>query len=229
SSQQPPVSRARRDGGSAAWSPDRRRRCVESAEPSRYRGAMGRGSSGACLGVCFALISGLASVGCQELYGGKPEKLPSVAQKKAPPEPPVTDVQIKEIEDCQADFRADPRTVKPNAGLASQLTGEGDTAIANSDKAAAPAAQAGLIKEGIDKYRNALLKDPYSAEATLKLALAYDKVYRKGCAIAMLKRLVALSANPKYSATANREIDRIGDNAQWFKRYRKDAISAVGR
>ena len=192
---------------------------------------MGRGSYGARLGVCLALTVGVGVMGsgCQPLYGGKPEKLVAPAKKKPPKDDAVADAPIKEIEDCQADFRADPKTVRPQTSLSNQLTGEGDTALSNSDKATDPAAQAGLIRESIDKYRSALIKDPYNAEATLKLALAYDKVYRKGCAIAMLKRLATLSINPKYAKTANPAIDSIGDNGQWFKRYRKDAISAVGR
>ncbi|MGE5182734.1 MAG: hypothetical protein ACM31C_11755, partial [Acidobacteriota bacterium] len=80
-----------------------------------------------------------------------------------------------------------------------------------------------------DKYRNALIKDPYNVTATLELAVAYDKVLRKGCAIAMLKRLSALSNNPKWANEANRNIDSIDANGQWFKGYRKDAMAAVGR
>jgi hypothetical protein len=192
---------------------------------------MGRGSYGVrlALSVGLAIGVGVMGTGCQPLYGGKPEKLVAPSKKKPPKEEAVVDAPIKEIEECQADFRADPKTARPQTGVSNQLTGEGDTALANSDKATDPAAQAGLIKESIDKYRNALLKDPYNAEATLKLALAYDRVYRKGCAVAMLKRLATLSANPKYAKTANPAIDSIGDNNQWFKRYRKDAISAVGR
>lgn len=193
---------------------------------------MGRVSHGVYVGLCIALIAGLgagAGAGCQPLYGGKPEKLTTLSKKKPPPEQPTEAVKVPEIEECQADFRADPKTVRAQTALSNQLTGEGDTALANSSKATDPMAQAGLIKDSIDKYRNALLKDPYNVEATLKLALAYDKVYRKGCAIAMLKRLAALSANPKYARAANPAIDSIGDNGQWFKRYRKDAITAVGR
>lgn len=166
--------------------------------------------------------------GCQPLYGGKPEKL-AAPQKKKRPNDEVAEVQVKEIEDCQADFRGDPKRVSPNPSLSNRLTGEGDTALASSDKAADPQAKTSLVLESIDKYRNALVRDPYNAEATLKLALAYDKVYRKGCALAMLKRLAALSANPKYARTANPAIDSIDDNGQWFKRYRKDAMAAVGR
>jgi hypothetical protein len=190
---------------------------------------MRRLSTGACSALCVVVVVGVGLLGCKPLYGDKPEKLATLPRKKPPKEEPIVEAKIPEIEDCQADFRADPKTVRAQTSLSNQLTGEGDTALANSSKAADPMAQAGLIKDSIDKYRNALLKDPYNAEATLKLALAYDRVYRKGCAIAMLKRLAALSANPKFAKSANPAIDSIGDNGQWFKRYRKDAITAVGR
>lgn len=186
---------------------------------------MGRGS----FGVVVSLWLTVGSFACQPLYGGKPEKLAPPQRKAKPKEVEVAEAPIKEIDDCQADFRSDPKTVRPQTNVSNQLTGEGDTALANSDKATDPTAAAGLVRESIDKYRNALIKDPYNAEATLKLALAYDKVYRKGCAIAMLKRLATLSANPKFARAANPAIDSIGDNGQWFKRYRKDAMSAVGR
>lgn len=168
-------------------------------------------------------------VGCQPLYGGKPEKLTAPQKKKAPPDEVVVEAPIKEIDECTADFRGDPKRATQDTRVSNNLTAEGDTALVNSDKATDPSAQAGLLKDSIDKFRNALIKDPYNAEATLKLALAYDRVYRKGCAIAMLKRLASLSANPRFAVKANPAIDSITDNGQWFKRYRKDAMSAVGR
>jgi hypothetical protein len=171
----------------------------------------------------------IGSFACQPLYGNKPERLAPPQKKAKPKEVEVAETPIKEIDECQADFRSDPKTVRPQTSVSNQLTGEGDTALANSDKATDATASAGLVRESIDKFRNALLKDPYNVEATLKLAIAYDKVYRKGCALAMLKRLAALSANPKFARTANPAIESIGDNGQWFKRYRKDAMSAVGR
>ena len=166
---------------------------------------------------------------CQPLYGSKPEKLHTPERKKKPPEPPEAENQTKYIEDCTASFQDDPRKSHPQPPLARQLVETGDSALATTDKTPEATAKVGLIKEAIDKYRNALIKDPYNAEATLKLAIAYDKVLRKGCAIAMLKRLAALSANPKFAPEANRQIDAVGDNSQWFKGYRKDAMSAVGR
>lgn len=167
--------------------------------------------------------------GCQPLYGGKPEKLATPVRKKPPKDEPVAEAPVKMVEDCTADFRSDPKTVRQQTGPSNDLTAQGDTALSNSDKASDPGAQAGLLKDAVDRYRAALVKDPYNATATLKLALAYDKVYRKGCAIAMLKRLATLAANPKFSRVANAEIDSISDNGQWFKHYRKDAMSAVGR
>ena len=180
------------------------------------------------LGVVF-VAGGVSLTGCQPLYGGKPEKL-ATPQKKAPPkEEPVVEAPIKMVDECTADFQADPRTARPQASQSEALTEQGNTAIANSSKATEPSARAGLLRDGIDKFRNALIKDPYNAAATLKLALAYDKVYRKGCALAMLKRLATLAGNPKFSRIANAEIDSIGDNSEWFKHYRKDAMTAVGR
>jgi hypothetical protein len=200
---------------------------------------MVRGFTGARLGVClapwvvvlgvFGILGGGLSAGCQPMYGGKPDKLPTPQRKKPPKDEPIVEAPVKMIDECTADFRADPRTVRPQTSQSNDLTDQGTTAVANSDKSTDPTAQAGLIREGIDKFRNALIKDPYNAAATLKLALAYDKVYRKGCAIAMLKRLATLAANPRFSRSANAEIDSIGDNGQWFKHYRKDAMAAVGR
>ena len=184
---------------------------------------------GACSALCFVVVVGVGLLGCKPLYGDKPEKLATLPKKPRPKDEAVVEVKIPEIEDCQADFRGDPKTVRAQTSISNQLTGEGDSALANSSKATDPAAQAGLIKDSIEKYRNALLKDPYNAEATLKLALAYDKVYRKGCALAMLKRLATLEANPKFSKGAKLAIDRVTDTPQWFKGYRKDAIAAIGR
>jgi hypothetical protein len=200
---------------------------------------MVRGFIGARPGVCLApwvfvlgvvgVLGGGLSAGCQPLYGGKPDKLPSVTRKKAPKEEPVVDAPVKMVDECTADFRGDAKNVRQQTNQSNELTDQGSTALANSDKATDGGAQASLLRDAIDRLRAALVKDPYNPAATLKLALAYDKVYRKGCAIAMLKRLATLAGNPKFSRVATAEIDSIGDNGQWFKHYRKDAMAAVGR
>ena len=165
---------------------------------------MARGFNGARLGVCLALCLLGLGAGCQPLYGGKPEQAADAGQEEAAQggggrRGPGQD-------DRGLHGRLPGRSARPSGSrpsLSNDLTDQGSTAMTNSDKATDPTAQAGLIRESIDKFRNALIKDPYNAEATLKLALAYDKVYRKGCALAMLKRLATLAANPRFSRTAN--------------------------
>ena len=180
---------------------------------------------------CVLLASStIATTGCASLYGGKPEKLKNPEKKKKPAEPPEQEVKVVYIEDCAADFRGDPTKVARQSGISSQLTGEGETAIVSGDRAKDSASQVEFYKLGISKLSNALGKDPYNPDATLALALAYDKVNRKGCALALLKRLSQLEANAaKFGRGPKALADRVTDTPQWFKGYRKDAIAALGR
>jgi tetratricopeptide (TPR) repeat protein len=173
----------------------------------------------------------LAFVACQPLYGGKPEHLHTPEKKKKPPEAEGPAVEVKYVDDCNADFRDAPKKNLPAAqmSMSRQLADAGDAALTQGDKEKVEQKKVDLWREAIDKYRNALVKDPYNITATLQLAVAYDKLMRKGCAIAMLKRLATLSNNPKWAGEANRNIDSIDSNGQWFKGYRKDALAAVGR
>lgn len=188
---------------------------------------MGRGSLAGALIACLVLAT--TATGCQKLYGGSPERLKNPERKKKPDDPDIAATPVKYVEDCTANFRDDPKLVRVNSGLANQLVGDGDTAMQNANKAKDAASQAELIKVSIDKYRNALIKDPYNHEATLKLALAYDKVVRKGCVMAMLRRLDQLAQNPKFKREAESAIDELEQQSKWFAPYRKDALRAVGR
>lgn len=175
-------------------------------------------------------VTSFAATGCQPLYGSKPERLAKPPVKKRPPEPPVVAPEIKYVEECQAQFRDDPKKAPPpQPAIAAKLVADGDAAIAAAGKNKDPMAAANTIKDAIDKYSNALRKDPYNAQITLQLALAYDAVYRKGCALALLKRIAALETNPKVSPNANSVADQVSDNNSYFKGYRKDALSAVQR
>lgn len=181
----------------------------------------------ACFAACVAL--GIGQAACQPLYGNRPERLHTLDQKKRPADQAPTEVQVTYVEECTASFQEDPRKVRPQTTLSRQLVDAGDASMSSSDRAPQPDGKVGLIRDAIDKYRNALIKDPYNADATLKLAVAYDKALRKGCAIAMLKRLAALGANPKVAPDAPRQIDAVSDNGKWFKGYRKDAMAVFGR
>jgi hypothetical protein len=172
------------------------------------------------VGLCVGLAA------CN-LYGGPPERIHTAGDvklhpKDPPPPPPVY------REECQASFQDDPGKWHPQPKLAVPLIETGDTALASSDKTKEETAKVGLIRDAIDKYRLALQKDPYSADATLKLAVAYDKVLYKGCALAMLKRLASLANNPKFATATSHALGAIGDNGTWFKGYRKDAMQAAG-
>ena len=174
---------------------------------------------------CFAL----ALVACQPLYGGKAEHLRTPEKKKKPPEAEAPPPEIKYVDDCNASFSDDPKKARPQPAMANQLTETGNSALAQADHTKEEQKRVDLWREALDKFRNALIKDPYNVTATLELAVTYDKLMRKGCAIAMLKRLASLSNNPRWTSEANRNIDTIDANAQWFRGYRKDAMSAVGR
>lgn len=178
------------------------------------------------MGLCAALA--LCSVACQPMYAGKAERLHNPAVKHPPPDEAAAPVAY--VEDCAANFQDDPKKARlPQPQVAAGLLANGVTALHSADKATDANTKINFLKDAVDKLRNALMKDPYNADATLQLAIAYDRVLRKGCALAMLKRLAALTNNPKFAPGANRDIDSIGDNGEWFKGYRKDAMGAVGR
>jgi hypothetical protein len=188
---------------------------------------MGLLSGGVRLLVCLALAFSVTA--CSPLYGAKPDKLKNPERKKKPKEVDEPVATVTYVDDCNANLSDDPKKARPQPPMSRQLFDAGESALDQSDKVKEESMKVGLLKEAIDKYRNALIKDPYNVPATLKLAVAYDRVLRKGCAIAMLKRLSSLSNNPKWTSEANRNIDSIDANGQWFKGYRKEALGAVGR
>lgn len=177
-----------------------------------------------------ALAAGVAfAAGCQPLYGGKAEKIANPRKKKRPPDKEEAKPEIKYVEDCTANFRDDPTHVLRNVNGSNTLVAAGDERIAQAKTASDTASQIEMIRAGIDKYRSALLKDPYNAQATLKLAIAYDKVYRKGCALKLLARIAQLEGNTKFHDQAKRAADLVSDTPEWFRGYRSDAVQAVGR
>jgi hypothetical protein len=184
----------------------------------RYREVMRKS-----LGSCLVLLAAC------HMYGpSEPLKNPrKIDPKDRPPEPVVT---VTYVEDCNYDFDAKPRKpVVRETSAADKAILDGDNVFDTAETAKAEEVRIERLKASVARYSEALRKDPFNAHATRKLALAYDKVLRKGCAIALLKRLERLSQNPKFADDATEEIDRISDHDRWFKDYRKDALAAIGR
>jgi len=178
------------------------------------------------LGVALACC---ALAACQPLYGGKPEKLKNPPAKKKPDAPPDEVVAIKYVDECNANFRDDPKKLSRDIPGSNDLVIKGDETLVQADKTKEAQAQGTLVATAIDKYINALRKDPFNADATLKLALAYDRVLRKGCALKLLARLPQLEGNEKFRKQAKLAADQVGDNKEWFRGYRKEAVAAAGR
>jgi hypothetical protein len=172
---------------------------------------------------CLA-VTGFAA--CQPMYGSPPARLRAPAPiPHAVHEDPIAPPAF--VEACHVDFRAHPKSVHRDPAGAARLVVSGDTRAHTAEHAPAPAAKVELVQQSIADYREALIKDPYDATATLKLALAYDAVLRKGCALAMLQRLAQLSTNPKFADAADR-IEDVVQNPSWFPWYRNAALAAIG-
>lgn len=180
-------------------------------------------------GVAFALAVVIAAgtgAGCQPLYGGKPESMRNPPKKKPPPEADVAAVEIKWDDDCDANFHDKPAGM-PNANAAKALSETASNTLVQADRTDDPKSRASLTIEAIEKYKQALNKDPYNAEATYGLAIAYTKLLRKGCTLKLLKRLSDLKANPKYAPDAQRMIDAASDQNA-FKPFKKEAEKELG-
>jgi hypothetical protein len=174
---------------------------------------------GKLLGLCLVLIA------CQPMYKEKAEPL------KTPKPQSHIDLadKPKYVDDCAVDFAKPAKTVPTQPALAANLVNAGDKSFKEAETTPSGDVLVEKLKATIENYSNALRKDPFNSDATLKLARAYDRALRKGCAIALLKRLELLSENPKYAMDATANIDRVDQNPGWFKDYRKDAMAAVGR
>jgi hypothetical protein len=172
------------------------------------------------------------AAGCQGMYDGKAQHLKDPDPVRPPKgytdEPPPADL-VYNTDPCVIRDAPQPIAKKGAVKHTDELTGQGDEKVKKFDHSVDPKEKTVLIKSSLDDYRKALVDDPFSAEATMKLAVAYDKVLRKSCALALLGRLSKLAENPKYSTAANARIDEIVDHDVYFHDYRNDAIKAVGR
>lgn len=82
--------------------------------------------------------------------------------------------------------------------------------------------------EALGKFRSALAADPYQAEATFKMAVVYAQLRKKGCALALLKRLAELERHPDFERSAALMI-QAAQGEGVFEPFRDEANAAVGR
>ncbi len=171
----------------------------------------------------------LVFAACQPMYGAKapPVRNPAPIIHAQVIEPPAAPKQ--QIEDCNYKVVAIIKVPKRDVVRAQDHVQKADVAVANFDKTSVPKDKGDLLIDSIQQYANALEKDPYSAEATLKLARAYEKAQRKGCALRLLGRLAKLADHPTYERQANEQIDDVKNHKSWFEDYRKDALEALSR
>lgn len=170
---------------------------------------------------------------CQPMYGQKPERIknPPIVQNGTKGASVPVEALVY-IEDCPGESWAKPAAATPpkrDRKVAERRVQEGDASFAQVTTAPSADAQGAALIHSIESYSDALRKDPFDPEATLKLAIAYDKAQRKGCAIAMLRRLSHLAENPKFADAAEPAIDSVVDHDGWFRAYRRDAKTAIGR
>ena len=177
----------------------------------------------------------LAFAACKPMYGDPAPKLknPSVVPESKRVIKP-DDIAKKEqpVETCEwrTVALADPTKMpKRDATKAQEATSRADVKIKSADVTADEKVKGQLLIDSIQEYGAALNKDPYNAEATLKLALAYDKVLRKGCALKLINRLSKMTAHPKLERAANEKLDDIENHKTWFGDYRQEALKATGR
>jgi hypothetical protein len=167
-------------------------------------------------------VIGLAAC---KLYGDPAAKMHTPDSQPAKPEAAAGPVYVKE---CPVDGPRVLKPAKPDEVAAAAGVHSSEVALAHYDTETNADQRVSLLKQSVDGYRTALVKDPYNVEATLGLAVAYDVAHRQGCALVMLHRLYELASHPKWSIPARSAIGRIGTTQRWFKDYRSEALVAVG-
>ena len=165
----------------------------------------------------LALVIVGGALGCSGPYAGKPSPLVRPVKKKRPQAAAATfDDQ------CKTDFFADASRVKPRTRDADQLVVQGNRILTSGDDETA------TMLDALGKFRSALAADPYQAEATFKMAVVYAQLRKKGCAVALLKRLAELERHPDFERQATLMIQAAQGESS-FDAFRDEANAAVGR
>lgn len=177
------------------------------------------------------LLAVVAVAACKPMYGAAPEKLakPKIpVDKTLKPDPkPQPPAKPELIADCSVDMHRPNDKVVRKKSVAQQRLQEGDTERVRAEKETDKAERARHARRSLVSYSDALVADPYHAEATLMLAVAYDMFRYKGCALRVLERIGTMRGNPSLEREAMAAADRVRSNPQWFAEYRTEAMNAV--
>ena len=190
------------------------------------------------LGIVLSIAVGMAAApGCGSgPYTGKPEKLKKPRAKKRPAgETVATEVtEVKPIEvsneQCRTNFFADPYRSKRYPREANGMANQAGQSLEAAERQFGPTRQQ-LVVEAMGTLSNALRRDPYNAEATYKLSVAYAILGKKSCTMALLERLKALETSPLPESereTANRVIKKAARDPA-FGAFQKEARTALGQ
>lgn len=178
-----------------------------------------------------AVFLATSAAACGGLYSGKAEKVYKPSKKKEP-DVVVAPVEIKWNNECAAKLNEEPgaalKTHKKNEARVKQIAAQAEELLDAAANATDNKQKAGQTAEAIDKLRKGLVDAPYSSQATYDLAIGYARSRRKGCALAMLKRLAALEKYDDFNADAKRMINQALDNGE-FQPFRKEADEAMNR
>jgi hypothetical protein len=155
-------------------------------------------------GRAWILVIGLVGlVGCQPLYHGK-QKMQNPERTTPPKGSEPVAAPIVWNEDCDSHFFEARTKQKPDHAAAAAKISAGDAAIAQAKPMANDDKKGTLVLDAIAQYKQALNVDPYNADATYDLAVAYATVRKKKCALDLINRLVALKQDPAVEPDATR-------------------------
>ena len=172
----------------------------------------------------------LAGVGalaaCQPMYRGRPEPLVRAGDHR-PHREPVADFAAPPayVDTCTVQFHEPPDAPRPPPPQPGTMgPWPAGQPVPASALAPGPSPLGRLLH-----LRAVLASDPYDARATLDLAISYDQVWRRGCALALLHRLDDLANHPQFAGGAQAEIARVVRTPSLFEDYRAAALAALGQ
>jgi hypothetical protein len=169
---------------------------------------------------------------CSGPNSGTPERLVLPKEKAPPPAPDAGPVAAGTPapgpgDTCRTNFFADPVPLeKRDPKKATQMTQQANRVLLDAEILQGEPRKIKVL-DAMATLRNALKADPYGAEATYQLAVAYAMADRKACALALLERIAALKAIPGTEKDVDRVVQRaLRDPA--FEPFRADANGKLG-